>query len=298
MQRSLGEKIGEGAFADVHAWAVGQVVKLFKAAIPQRVGMHEARMTRAAFAAGAPAPEVLDEVTLDGRFGIVLSWLDGPTLLHLLRTGAMTPQQAGAILAILALSIHKMRPPPNVLLLRDWMDLTLRRYSDKLPKRIAIGILRWIEHLSPGDGLCHGDLHPGNVIMTADGPRLIDWLGMVRAPPALDLAISHIILSEIAPDLADDPDRPRAVNAAMQSEYARLVGMSPAALTAATEPYLPIVCVFALLGPATNPAQRQRLIQRAEAAFRTERDWREIASPRSREARNDTGDTRFTDSGH
>jgi Ser/Thr protein kinase RdoA (MazF antagonist) len=298
MQRSLGEKIGEGAFADVHAWAVGQVVKLFKAAIPQRVGMHEARMTRAAFAAGAPAPEVLDEVTLDGRFGIVLSWLDGPTLLHLLRTGAMTPQQAGAILAILALSIHKMRPPPNVLLLRDWMDLTLRRYSDKLPKRIATGILPWIEHLSPGDGLCHGDLHPGNVIMTADGPRLIDWLGMVRAPPALDLAISHIILSEIAPDLADDPDRPRAVNAAMQSEYARLVGMSPAALTAATEPYLPIVCVFALLGPAPNPAQRQRLIQRAEAAFRTERDWRGIASPRLRKARNDTGDTRFTDSGH
>ena len=31
MQGSLGEKIGEGAFADVHAWAPGQVVKLFKA---------------------------------------------------------------------------------------------------------------------------------------------------------------------------------------------------------------------------------------------------------------------------
>ena len=31
MQGSLGEKIGEGVFADVHAWAPGQVVKLFKA---------------------------------------------------------------------------------------------------------------------------------------------------------------------------------------------------------------------------------------------------------------------------
>ena len=29
-------------------------------------------MTRAVFAAGGPAPEVLGEVTLDGRFGIVL----------------------------------------------------------------------------------------------------------------------------------------------------------------------------------------------------------------------------------
>ena len=31
MQGSLGEKIGEGAYADVHAWAPGQVLKLFKA---------------------------------------------------------------------------------------------------------------------------------------------------------------------------------------------------------------------------------------------------------------------------
>jgi hypothetical protein len=30
MQGSLGEKIGEGAYADVHAWAPGQVLKLFK----------------------------------------------------------------------------------------------------------------------------------------------------------------------------------------------------------------------------------------------------------------------------
>ena len=59
-------------------------------------------MTRAAFAAGAPAPEVLDEVTVDGRFGIVLSRLDGPTLRHLSQTGAMTSPQVGAILATLA----------------------------------------------------------------------------------------------------------------------------------------------------------------------------------------------------
>ena len=33
MRGSLGEKIGEGAIADVHAWAPGQVVKLFKAGV-------------------------------------------------------------------------------------------------------------------------------------------------------------------------------------------------------------------------------------------------------------------------
>jgi len=95
----LREKIGEGAFAEVHAWAPGQVLKLFKAGVPRRFGRHEARMTRAAFAAGAPAPEVFDEVNLEGRFGIVLTRFDGPTLLHLSRSGAITFEQTGAILA-------------------------------------------------------------------------------------------------------------------------------------------------------------------------------------------------------
>ena len=53
----------------------------------------------------------------------------------------------------------------------------------------------------------------------------------------------------------------------MQSEYARLAGMSPAALEAAMEPYLPIVCVRALLA-GLWPAKRERLIQRTEAALR------------------------------
>src|SRR5690242_8522079 len=151
MQGSLGEKIGGGAMADVHAWAPGQVVKLFKAGVSQQLAWHEARMTRAVFAAGFPAPEVLGEVTLEGRFGIVLPRLDGPTLLQLSRTGAMTSEQVGSILATLAISVHKTPPPPEVLSLHDWMDGSLRGSGGRIPKHIATGVLTLIERLSPGD---------------------------------------------------------------------------------------------------------------------------------------------------
>jgi Ser/Thr protein kinase RdoA (MazF antagonist) len=269
MQGSLGEKIGEGAFADVHAWAPGQVVKLFKTSIPGRVGRHEVRMTRAVFAAGGPAPEVLGEVTLDGRFGIVLRRLDGPTLRELSRTHAMASEQVGAILSTLAITVHKTRPPPEVLSLRDHVQASLRFSGDVLPTHISEGVLGLIDRLPQGDGLCHGDLHPGNVIMTAKGPRLIDWTGTVRAPAAYDLGVCHLLLSELIPGMVADPERPRAVDAALRSEYARLAGFAPTALTAALEPYLPIACVNALLGGAW-PAQRERLIQRVEVALASE----------------------------
>jgi aminoglycoside phosphotransferase (APT) family kinase protein len=36
--------------------------------------------------------------------------------------------------------------------------------------------------------VCHGDVHPGNVIMSADGPVLIDWDLLCRAPRGWDHA--------------------------------------------------------------------------------------------------------------
>jgi hypothetical protein len=37
--------------------------------------------------------------------------------------------------------------------------------------------------------ICHGDVHPGNVMMTAEGPVLIDWDLMCTAPAAWDHAM-------------------------------------------------------------------------------------------------------------
>jgi hypothetical protein len=141
-------------------------VKLFKVGASPRFGRYEARMTRAAFAAGAP--EVFDEVTLEGRFGIVLQRLDGPTLAQLLLTGAVTSEQVGAILAALYTSVHKTPPPPDVPSLRSWMEAASRTSRDILPEHVATGVLSLIDRLPPGDGLRHADLHPANVIMTED----------------------------------------------------------------------------------------------------------------------------------
>jgi hypothetical protein len=60
-------------------------VKLFKASGPQWISRWGARIL-----ADGPASEVLDEVTVEGRLGIVLGRLDRPTLLQFYRSGAIT----------------------------------------------------------------------------------------------------------------------------------------------------------------------------------------------------------------
>jgi len=266
MGGAIGEKLGEGAFAEVHAWAPGQVIKLARVGASPRILSHEARMTRAVFAAGGPAPEVFEEVTVDGRYGIVMSRLDGPTLRHLSKTGAMSFEETGALLAVVCLSVHGTPPPAEIPALRNYLEHAFRLNNARLPEAVTAGLLGLIDRLAPGDGLCHGDLHSGNVIMTANGPRIIDWTGALGGPPVLDLACCHIAQNELAPTLVRDPERPVAVNAALQAEYARLTGVSLAALAEDIERYLPIARVLYLLGGAA-PGQRERMIANVLAAL-------------------------------
>jgi tRNA A-37 threonylcarbamoyl transferase component Bud32 len=264
MRGSLGEKLGEGANAEIHAWAAGQVVKLFKATVLRRRAEYEARMTRAMFAGGLPTPQVLGEVIVEGRFGIVLSRLDGPTLRKLWKSGDMTSERAGAILASLYLSVHKAPVPPDAISLRDLMVAM----SPGMPKHIATGVFTLLERLPPGDGLCHVDLHLDNVIMTAEGPKIIDWAFPSCAPAALDLARCHVIYSDLVYSAEGvDPRGAHALDAAVQSEYARLAGMSLVSLKAAIELYLPIMRAYALADPGTSPTRLKRLIQDVEAAL-------------------------------
>ncbi len=266
MHQSLGAKIGEGTTAEVYAWAPGRVVKLFKAGIPRRISVHEARMTRAVFAAGASAPEVFEEVTVEGRTGFVMARLDGPSLMQAAKSSLVSYAEAGVILAGRLHTVHTTAPPSDVPVLRDYMVSSLRYLGGGLSNTVATGILALIDRLSPRDGLCHGDPNPGNVMLTAEGPKLIDWIAAMRAPAALDLASAHVVLTELAPHFADDPERPLAINAAMQKAYAKLAGASPSALAATVEPYLPVVRALVLLGGAV-PTQSATLAQRLEADF-------------------------------
>jgi Ser/Thr protein kinase RdoA (MazF antagonist) len=271
VQRHLGEKIGEGAYADVHAWAPGQVLKLFKPGVRRRTCAFEAWITRAVFAAGGPAQEVFGEVvTLEGRFGFALRRLEGPTLLQLLQAGAIAPEAAGVILATFGLAIHETPPPAELPTLRIYLEEYLRLPDHQIAEHIAAGARALIDRLPQDQRLCHCDLHPGNVIMTREGPRLIDWTGARRGGAAYDLACCHLLLTDLVPDGLGDREQQRALNAAVRSGYARLAGLSPTAITAAVEAHLPVVRLFVLLASPLSAPTRERLSRRLEADLRAE----------------------------
>ncbi|MFJ9178133.1 aminoglycoside phosphotransferase family protein [Streptomyces sp. NPDC102360] len=111
---------------------------------------------------GFPAPRVrADPGLAPGE--LVLERLDGPTQLDALLRGALGAAEAGRELAFLLGWLHAV------------------------PAR-------------PGGHVLHLDLHPDNVIRTPHGPMVIDWANAEEGSPALDWAMSALILAEVAVD--------------------------------------------------------------------------------------------------
>ncbi|MEU9441397.1 phosphotransferase [Streptomyces sp. NPDC048304] len=111
---------------------------------------------------GYPAPLVRPT---GSRTDLVMERLSGPTLLDALGDGRVSAEDAGALLASLLRRLHAV------------------------PGR---------EPADPRSRVLHLDLHPDNVMLTPDGPRVIDWSNTEDGHPGLDWGMSAVILAQVA----------------------------------------------------------------------------------------------------
>jgi hypothetical protein len=150
--------IGGGRASEIYDLGDGRVLRRFRAGgDPER----EALVMEHARAHGYPVPRV-HEVTDDG---LVLDRIEGPTMLRDLTRRLWRIRRHAALLGELHERLHAIAAPP------------------------ALGAV------GTGDRLLHLDLHPDNVILSPGGPFVVDWTNAARGEPALDVALTWLILA-------------------------------------------------------------------------------------------------------
>ncbi|MFJ5882897.1 phosphotransferase [Kitasatospora cineracea] len=152
-----GELLGTGRTADVFALPDGRVLRRYRDGTDAR-GEAELMAHLAGHGYPVPAAQPGERPT-----DLLMERLDGPTLAQAVATGALAPAAAGQLLADLLRRLHAV------------------------PPRTAA---------RPGDRVLHLDLHPENVLLTARGPVVIDWNTATEGDPALDAAMSAVVLAQ------------------------------------------------------------------------------------------------------
>jgi aminoglycoside phosphotransferase (APT) family kinase protein len=60
---------------------------------------------------------------------------------------------------------------------------------------LRASVLDLLPALPDGDNLCHGDFHPGNVMLTTKGAVVIDWMTACSGSPWMDFTRTSLLLS-------------------------------------------------------------------------------------------------------
>ncbi len=128
----------------------------------------------------------------------LLAGLSGPAaLLGLPRVAHQMPDQ----LARHAAMLHKIDAGP----LRtdeDQIAALVRGIRDQcqtIDRSDLADVATWLGHHRPPVGstvICHGDLHPFNVLTDPSGDTVLDWSSTRIADPAYDVAFAHLLLSQ------------------------------------------------------------------------------------------------------
>jgi len=183
-------KIAEGREAEVFEYDAGSVLRLFRDERMAASLEREAAAMNAVRAAGGPAPHARGTVRENDRPGLIIERLDGPDMLTLLGKKPWYTFSAGRILGETHAALHEVVAPPELPLQKERFRRRIETAAAESPEHARLGefVLRALDALPQGDRICHGDYHPGNVLITADGPRVIDWPNSTKGDPHADVA--------------------------------------------------------------------------------------------------------------
>lgn len=189
----LGELIAEGRTSRVYAFGDGEAAKVLNADVPAHWAESEAAFTNEVRLIGVRAPEVRDITVIDGRPTIVFERITGPSMWDEMLARPHDLDELIEQFAVVQRMIQRAGVPENVPSSVDRMCAKIDSVEALAPDDRARAC-EMVRSLPSGGALLHGDLHPGNVLMAAEGPVVIDWFDATVGHPVIDVVRSSLLL--------------------------------------------------------------------------------------------------------
>ena len=185
--------IAVGRTAEVYNWQNGQVLKLYHDWFSLEAIQYEQRIARAVFASGLSVPAVGELIQANGRNGLIYQRVEGVEMWDMIGRQPWLLLRYAQKLAELHSETHAAKLPVD-------LPAQHQRLRDKinsakvLPSDLRSKTLAALENMPAGARICHGDFHPGNILLAGQKTTIIDWFDATLGNPLADLARTTILL--------------------------------------------------------------------------------------------------------
>ncbi len=186
------DPIARGNTSDIIAWTRETVVKVLRPGIPRHWAAIEADITRRVHAAGLPVPFTEGLIEIDGRPGVILERVDGPTMWQCMKD---VPQDVPKLMDTLV----ALQDELHATVVRGLPDL-VRRHGSKIDEAVQVSAAERQEAqlllaaMPRGSALCHGDFHPANIILAERGMVILDWFDAATGHATADRVRSSLLM--------------------------------------------------------------------------------------------------------
>ncbi|MFC4104308.1 phosphotransferase family protein [Paenibacillus xanthanilyticus] len=224
-----GQLLGVGNTAHVYEWGASEVIKIFHLREGSREeAMKEARNAELVSRLVVKAPRFSGMIEYEGKTCLLYEKIDGPTMLACIQPTKSGVTEYARLMARLQAELHAAELDISSNLKFELAARIHHKAGIAQPDKAVV--LGKLESLPDGNALCHYDLHPGNIILSPNGPVIIDWMNALVGDPLADVARSYMMINSSA----QPPQAPvwlteRALRdlfaEAYVSEYVRLTGI-------------------------------------------------------------------------
>jgi uncharacterized protein (TIGR02172 family) len=272
MQKKLGRPIAVGRTAEVYNWQNGQVLKLYFDWFELEAIQYEQRIAQAVYASGLSVPAVGALIQANGRNGLIYQRVEGVEMWAIIGRRPWLVFRYARKLAELHFETHGTTLPVD-------LPGQYQRLKDKingaevLPNDLRSKTLAALETMPAGDRLCHGDFHPGNILVTGPKATIIDWIDATLGNPLADLARTTILLKGGVARQVQNPWHKIAIRA-LHTRYIRhYFSLRPGGEREYNR-WLPIVAAAQL---SENISELEEwLLEQARKGFQTSEDTKSL----------------------
>lgn len=188
----LNRPIAVGRTAEVFAWENGKVLKLYREGFDPADAVYEHELALKVQNTGLPVPAVYDLIEIQNRRGIIYERVDGPSMLEVIEARPLNMVRQITLLGELHADMHTHQgtglPSQRQRLIHKLNGAAL------LPGMLKEAALEALNNLPDGNKVCHGDFHPGNILMTTAGAIVIDWIDASCGNPIADVARTLVLI--------------------------------------------------------------------------------------------------------
>ena len=214
-------QIATGYTADIIEWDEKCVIKLFKDWTNPHLAEREFQNMQIAHAAGLKVPYAREVIEVKSRQGIVFERLDGITQDLHMQTKPFEIAASLRLFGQLHADMHAIDLKTAMPISQTERLLSNIQQAAELSQELKKAVLTALESMPTGNRICHMDFHPRNIILTENGPFIIDWETAVKGNPLADVAATSIIIWG-----GDTTNRPRSLKRTIEKGIGYLLNRS------------------------------------------------------------------------